>query len=1267
MTPVSPRFLRRATGAFLFAAALYGPVAVGGAGTDRHTLRKPDLASRVHMRRAFSAMPMRFEPNVKDRADDVDFIARGSGYVAGVSASGAALILRQPSGSGAAIHIRLAHARRAAAGAGLDELPGRTNHLLGNDPRRWRTGVRGYAEVEYRDVYPGVNVVYYGNQQQLEYDFVVSPGANYRDVALVVDGAERLAVDAHGNLIITTLAGELTQHAPVIYQQQADGTRTSIDGGYVIRRGREVGFRVGKHDRRLPLVIDPVLSYSTFYGGSGSDYAINGLALDAQDNMYIAGETYSLDLPVVNGRPPVTAPTLFGDGFIAKLNAAGDALIYATYLGGSDIDAARDLEVDAAGNAYVVGSTSSSDFPTVHAIQSTLKGYSDAFVAKLDPTGAIVYSTYLGGNEMEAGYGVGFDAHGRAYVTGWTGSPDFPTANAPQPTLGSSPAFRTFDGGSTWTALRAGLSAKSTSSLAVDPWNTATLYAGTWPDGLFKSSDSGDTWMPSGAGLPAEVSALAIAPTWPATVFAATNAGVYRSTDDGASWTTVAAYDYATALAVDPVTPMTVYAGFAPTPSNYFAVHKSTDGGITWSNTGFLDLQYPAPVRALSISGSTVYAATDAGVYRSRSGGAWIHVGPFFSAHALVADPMDPSIVYAGTPDGVVRSTSSGDQWSPVMSGLQIDVLVMAPGAPWTVYAGGAFGAVVTNDGGEHWQPTGLHNPPISALAVDPQMPATIYAGSSLYSDAFVTVLGPDGSTLDYSTYVGGSNSDGGSDITVDATGNVYLVGTTWSADFPGINGAQMTLGGSADLFVMKLSPAGAIAYATYLGGSDFEDYGKIAVDGAGQAHVVGYTVSSDFPVVNAYDPTYGGNGDDVVTKLDASGSGFIYSTYLGGSDYEIQPGVAVTAAGTAFVTGPTKSSDFPLADPFHSAVSGFTEGFVTRFQPNGQVEYSTLIGGSGIDWPFRVAVDSSGSAVVAGVTASVDFPVQDAFQPVKAGPPDSYDGFISRITHTPTSDFTAPTTTIAVAGTAGLGGWYRTTVQITLSATDEGGSGVALTEYSVNGGAFQPYAGPFSVSAQGATQIQARSADHAGNLESPGAVAAVKIDSVAPVVTVATPQAANYLHSDTLTLSFAATDSLSGLATGSPSATLDGAAAMNGQTISLLTRPLGAHTFIASASDVAGNAGQQPVTFQLVATIDSLIAAVNTFAAQRKIDPSTQKSLLAKLNDAKQAFDRGNLIVVRNKLSDVITIVNTQTGKSIAADAANVLVTDTQYVLSAL
>src|SRR4030095_9447132 len=244
MTLVSARFLRRATGAFLFAAALYGPVAVRGAATDRHALRKPDLALRAHMRRAFSAMPMRFERHFGGSPDNVDFVARGGGYAAYISASETTLLLRQASGSRAAIHVRLPGARMEAAGAGLNELAGRTNHLIGNDPRHWKTDVRGYARVKYRHIYSGISVVYYGNQQQLEYDFIVDPGADYRRIGLAFDGVDHLRIDAQGNLIVTTAAGQLVQHAPVIYQELADGTRQSIDGGYVIRRAREVGFRV---------------------------------------------------------------------------------------------------------------------------------------------------------------------------------------------------------------------------------------------------------------------------------------------------------------------------------------------------------------------------------------------------------------------------------------------------------------------------------------------------------------------------------------------------------------------------------------------------------------------------------------------------------------------------------------------------------------------------------------------------------------------------------------------------------------------------------------------------------------------------------------------------------------------------------------------------------------------------------------------------------------------------------------------------------------
>jgi hypothetical protein len=262
------------------------------------------------------------------------------------------------------------------------------------------------------------------------------------------------------------------------------------------------------------------------------------------------------------------------------------------------------------------------------------------------------------------------------------------------------------------------------------------------------------------------------------------------------------------------------------------------------------------------------------------------------------------------------------------------------------------------------------------------------------------------------------------------------------------------------------------------------------------------------------------------------------------------------------------------------------------------------------------------------------------------------------------TIDTGAPVTAIALSGSQGLAGWYRSSVMVTLSAADQaGGSGVAFVDYQVNGAAFQRYSGPFAVVAEGATTIKARATDTSGNVETMPPFVVVTIDTGAPVVNVGSPLGRDYLHTDTLALSFSAGDDVSGLASGSPFATLDGASALNNQTIQLLTLPLGAHTFVASATDTAGNAAQRSVTFHVVATIQSLMAAVNVYATQGKIDPATKKSLLEKLNDAQAALSRGRVADVRRKLSDFIGIC----GKRVPAAVASVLVADAQYVLGTL
>ena len=437
----------------------------------------------------------------------------------------------------------------------------------------WKTSVHGYRKVEYRNVYPGVNLIYYGNERQLEYDFVV--GARASDIVMLFDGASHVAIDDDGGLAIATDLGQLRQPAPVIYQD-VNGARQSVDGGFVLDKAGRLTFRVGRYDRRLPLVIDPVLTYSTYFGGSAGD-ATMGMAVDAEGCVYLVGETASLDFPQLNAAQPAVGGSL--DAFVAKLNPTGDQLVYATYLGGSSSEYAKDVAVDAAGNAYVTGSTTSRNFPTFRARQSTLGGYSDGFVTKLDPAGGVVYSTYLGGRGEDYAYGIAVDAAGRAHVTGQTISADFPTVNALEPTMGRGSTLKSVDGAQSWRRLSS-LNASFVLSLAIDPVNRNVVYAGTG-EGVAKSSDGGQTWTYS-TDIPIAVWALAIDPFTTSTIYAATNVLVLRSRDSGTTWTPIGLYGAAvTSLAIDPTAPNTIYAGTQMSSYSVTACRRARTVAIT--------------------------------------------------------------------------------------------------------------------------------------------------------------------------------------------------------------------------------------------------------------------------------------------------------------------------------------------------------------------------------------------------------------------------------------------------------------------------------------------------------------------------------------------------------------------------------------------------------------------------------------------------------------------------------------------------------------
>jgi len=426
-----------------------------------------DPAVQPRVDQAYGKLPLTFEANRGQTDSQVKFLARSGRSTLFLTSSEALLVLTKAEARAkrekvplpkpdltppekvtrTVVRMKLVGANPEPRVEGRQELPGKVNYFIGNDPAKWRTNVPTYAKVQYTNVYPGVDLIYYGNQRQLEYDFVVRPGADPKAIALGFQGADRLEVDGQGDLVLHTAAGSIRQRKPVIYQE-IDGARREIAGGYIIEAARQVSFRVAAYDASRPLIIDPALSYSTYLGGTSLDYA-QGIAVDSAGNAYVAGFTASMDLPTTTGafQPTLGASNNGGsfNAFVAKLNSTGSGLIYSTYLGGTGNypgDRGYAIALDTSGNSYVTGSVTSTDFPTTPgAFQPTNSlgsvNHPKAFVTKLNSTGsALVYSTYLGGAASDSGVGIAVDTAGHAYVTGFTESADFPTTpGAFQPTL----------------------------------------------------------------------------------------------------------------------------------------------------------------------------------------------------------------------------------------------------------------------------------------------------------------------------------------------------------------------------------------------------------------------------------------------------------------------------------------------------------------------------------------------------------------------------------------------------------------------------------------------------------------------------------------------------------------------------------------------------------------------------------------------------------------------------------------------------------------
>ncbi len=473
--------------------AIHPAVAAPAAAPDAAPESTNAPAAKLSLASSYGNLPLRFEANRGQADPRVRFLARGSGSELFLADSEAVLVLTNPAAQTTALRFSLTGANQSAQISGLDPQPAVTSYFIGNDPAKWRSNIPSYARVKYHQLYDGVDLMYYGSGRNLEFDFELAPHANPAQIRLKIEGANSLHTAPSGDLLIATAAGEVRLQRPEIYQLAENRReREKVAGSYALVSNNEIILQLGPYDSNRALIVDPVVQYSTFLGGTTSDSAA-GIFVDTNGNAYVTGTTSSSDFPVTNGALQSNLRGTHSNVFVSKLTPNGSTLLYSTYVGGTGAtgDQGLGIAVDSQGDAYITGSTSSADFPTVSAFQSTLKSAAtNAFAAKLNPTAtALLYSTYLGGSGAsgDIGAGIAVDSSGSAYVAGFTTSGDFPLQGAIQGTLnnaigagfvtkftadGATLAYSTYLGGS-------GAAGDLASAITLDSSNDAFVTGAT--------------------------------------------------------------------------------------------------------------------------------------------------------------------------------------------------------------------------------------------------------------------------------------------------------------------------------------------------------------------------------------------------------------------------------------------------------------------------------------------------------------------------------------------------------------------------------------------------------------------------------------------------------------------------------------------------------------------------------------------------------------------------------------------------------------------
>lgn len=734
--------------------------ALGRAPSRREAPRPHATASTdpAGVRAAYGRLPLTFEANSGQTDPRVKFLARGAGYALFLTDRGATLHLTaqsrlptwpasphspgkiSPEPPSVVVRLDFAGSSTSTQVQGLDLQPGRSNYLVGNNPALWHRDVPHYTRVKYPAIYPGIDLIYYGNHGQLESDYLLAPGADPSQIALRIEGADRLQFDNNSGLTLSTSAGDLTLHRPVAYQETA-GHRQEIAASYIQRGPGIVGFQLGPYDRGEPLIIDPVVGYATYLGGSLDDLA-TAIAVDSSGNAYLTGHTSSTDFPTTAGVVGTKLNcTRAGDAFVAKLNPAGTALVYSTYLGGScgnlvstlgGEDIGFGIAVDASGDAYVTGQTGSSDFPTTPNAFQLTNGGGAIFVSKLDPAGQnLLYSTYIHGNGGEYARAIAVDANGNAYVTGVTSSTTFP-AKAP----GGTPFQTTANAVDTAFVCR------------IDPTQTGV---GSLVYSTYLGGSSGEF----GFGIAVDANAnVYVTGSTTSTDFPLMNA--FQTKLGGASGAK-AGNAFITRL------DLTQLGSNALIYSTYLGGSGTTNAPEQGSGIA-IDANHNAYVTGATSSSD--FPVTPGALQTVRK-------NTLFESFVARFDTTKSGI------SSLVYSTYLGGSTNDFANAIAVDSL------------GDAF---VTGETAS------------ADFPVTPGAPQLVRKGVN----AFISELNPTGTGLLFSTFFGGSSVETGEGIALDTVSppSVYVSGFTGSADFPATSGAlQTALKGSSDAFVAKLSP----------------------------------------------------------------------------------------------------------------------------------------------------------------------------------------------------------------------------------------------------------------------------------------------------------------------------------------------------------------------------------------------------------------------------------------------------------------------------